>query len=214
MLINPAEGKEIKIIYEDEVLAIINKPPEFLSVPGRSISDSVYLRMRQKYPNLDSPLIVHRLDMSTSGIMIIAKTKACHKYLQKEFLRRNVTKKYVAVLNGLVDNLRGEIELPLRLDIENRPQQCVCYEHGKHAKTIYEVVAQKNHETRIHFWPITGRTHQLRVHAAHIKGLNCPIKGDDIYGEKGERLHLHAAYIQFKHPISRELIEFECEPEF
>ncbi|MBP8066240.1 MAG: RNA pseudouridine synthase [Flavobacterium sp.] len=214
MLVNPAEGVALETVYEDDYIAIVNKPAEFLSVPGITIQDSVYERMRLKYPNATGPLIVHRLDMSTSGLMLIAKDKNVHKSLQSQFIKRTVKKRYVALLNGLVSADEGEIDLPLRVDLEDRPRQLVCYEHGKPAKTQWKVVAKNNNQTKIHFWPITGRTHQLRVHASHALGLNCPIVGDDLYGTKADRLHLHAEWIEFKHPITREMVTFEVAPEF
>lgn len=214
MLQNMAEGKSLEVIYEDDTLVIINKPPEFLSVPGKSINDSVYLRMKTKYPKATGPLIVHRLDMSTSGIMIIAKTKESHKAIQKEFLNRKVKKRYVAILEGQINDESGEIKLPLRVNLNDRPRQLVCYEHGKKAHTKYEVINRSIDETKVYFYPLTGRTHQLRVHAAHLSGLNSPIKGDDLYGAAADRLYLHAEYIRFKHPTTEEYVEFECAAGF
>jgi len=214
MSINPAEGKELPIIYEDDYLLLVNKPAEFLSVPGKSIVDSVQTRIAQKYPNATGPLLVHRLDMSTSGIILIAKQKDIHESLQKQFLKRTVEKRYVALLNGYVKSSSGEISLPLRVDLEDRPRQLVCYEHGKAALTMYEVIERSKQQTRIFFYPKTGRTHQLRVHAAHVKGLNAPIIGDDLYGQKGERLHLHAESLSFWHPITKERIEINCPAPF
>ena len=213
-MLEQASVKEIPVIYEDEYFLIVNKPPEFLSVPGKELKDSVYERMRLKYPNASGPLWVHRLDMSTSGLLLIAKSEETHKHLQSQFIRRIIKKSYVALLDGIVNKLEGEISLPLRVDLEDRPKQLVCYEHGKNAYTKYKILGIENGKTRIQFFPITGRTHQLRVHAAHHLGLNCPIVGDDLYGTKGERLCLHAQWIQFKHPITKEVIEFSCEPEF
>jgi tRNA pseudouridine32 synthase/23S rRNA pseudouridine746 synthase len=214
MSINPAEGKELPIIYEDEYLLLVNKPAEFLSVPGKTIDDSVQTRIQLKYPNATGPLLVHRLDMSTSGIILIAKQKDIHESLQKQFLKRTVEKRYMALLDGYVKSSDGEISLPLRVDLEDRPRQLVCYEHGKHALTTYEVLERKNGRTRIHFYPHTGRTHQLRVHAAHSKGLNAPIIGDDLYGQKADRLHLHAEYLSFWHPITKERMEINCPAPF
>ncbi|MGX7666622.1 RluA family pseudouridine synthase [Flavobacterium pedocola] len=214
MLVNPADGVELETVYEDDFLVIVNKPAEFLSVPGISITDSVYERMKLKYPNATGPLIVHRLDMSTSGLMVIAKDKDTHKILQSQFIKRTVKKRYAALLNGLVQLNEGEIDLPLRVDLEDRPRQLVCYEYGKPAKTQWKVISQNNNQTKIHFWPITGRTHQLRVHASHSLGLNCPIVGDDLYGTKADRLHLHAEWIEFKHPATREMVTFEVPAEF
>lgn len=214
MLQNPAENKELEIVFEDEYLVIVNKPAEFLSVPGKNIEDSVYTRMREKYPHATGPLIVHRLDMSTSGILVLAKDKKVHMHLQKQFIKRNVQKRYVALLDGLVTEDSGMIDLPLRVDLDDRPRQLVCYEHGKRAVTKWEVVERRNNQTLIYFYPITGRTHQLRVHAAHILGLNAPIIGDDLYGSKENRLHLHAQFLQFTHPITKEAVKIKVDAEF
>lgn len=214
MLLNPAEGKELEIIYEDEYLLAVNKPAEFLSVPGKTIVDSVYTRVNTLYPESTGPLIVHRLDMSTSGILILAKTKEMHKSLQRQFLKRTVKKRYVALLDGELNESRGEIELPLRVDLDNRPHQLVCYEHGKAAKTIWELIEVKEGKSRVYFYPITGRTHQLRVHAAHHLGLNSPIVGDDLYGTVSDRLHLNAERIEFTHPVTKELIILEAPAPF
>ena len=201
---NPAEGKEIEIVFEDDYLAVINKPAEFLSVPGKNIKDSVYQRVKNLYPEATGPLIVHRLDMSTSGLLLIAKSEAIYKELQSQFIKRTVQKRYVALLDGIVATDEGYIDLPLRVDLDNRPNQLVCYEHGKPAQTKYKVIERKEGKTRIHFFPISGRTHQLRVHASHVSGLNCPILGDDLYGIKEKRLYLHAEEITFNHPITKQ----------
>ena len=214
MLTNPALHKALEWIYEDEYLIVINKPHDFLSVPGKKIIDSVAHRLKKKYPKATGPLIVHRLDMSTSGLMLIAKTKEVHKYLQHQFIKKTVKKRYVALLEGELNENKGTIDLPLRVDLDDRPRQLVCYEHGKAARTHWEVIERKNGLTRIHFYPITGRTHQLRVHAAHHLGLNMPIVGDDLYGNKGERLCLHAEKIDFTHPNSKEKMSFEVAAEF
>ncbi len=214
MLTNPALGKELQIIFEDEYLSIVNKPAEFLSVPGKNISDSVYERVRTLYPNATGPLIVHRLDMSTSGLMLIAKTKEIHKHLQSQFLKRTVKKRYIALLDGIVKIPSGEINLPLRVDLDDRPRQLVCYDYGKTALTHFETIDTKKRQTKVFFYPVTGRTHQLRVHAAHPLGLNTPIVGDDLYGTKGERLHLHAESITFRHPVSKEVVTFQVDAEF
>ena len=214
LLKNPTSDKTIETIYEDDHLLIINKPTEFLSVPGKIIKDSVELRMQMQFPNATGPLLLHRLDMSTSGIMLIAKTKRAHKYLQKQFINRNIKKRYVALLDGDIKEDEGEIDLPLRLDIEDRPRQLVCKEHGKPAKTKWEVIERKQKTTKVYFYPITGRTHQLRVHAAHQKGLNTPILGDDLYGKKSNRLHLHAESIEFEHPTSKKRINIKCKAPF
>ena len=214
LLNNPAEGKTIDVIYEDESFLVINKPAEFLSVPGKQIEDSVYMRIKQSYPRATGPLIVHRLDMSTSGLMVIALTKEVHKSLQRQFIKRSVKKRYIALLDGLIKEDKGIIDLPIRVDLDDRPRQLVCYEYGKAAKTQWEVVERKNNKTRVYFYPITGRTHQLRVHSAHVNGLNTAIVGDDLYGTKARRLHLHAGYLEFTHPVTKQLMCFEIEAEF
>lgn len=208
---NAAAGKELEIIYEDNYLLVVNKPEEFLSVPGKLVRDSVQERMQKIFPN---SLIVHRLDMSTSGVILIAKNEEIYVKLQSQFIKRQVQKRYVALLNGIVKQDSGFIDLPLRVDLDNRPFQMVCYEHGKSAQTKFEVIWRKNGQTLVHFYPITGRTHQLRVHASHQLGLNCPIVGDDLYGTKANRLHLHAEQITFTHPITNEKVTLTVEINF
>ena len=205
---------ELDIIYEDDFLLVLNKPAEFLSVPGKTIKDSVLTRMHNYLPNATGPLLLHRLDMSTSGLLLVAKNERTHKNLQKQFIDRTIKKRYVALLDGILEKKEGVIDLPLRVDLNNRPRQLVCYDYGKLAKTMYEVVAIKNNRTRIHFYPISGRTHQLRVHAAHHLGLNMPIVGDDLYGTPSKRLHLHAETLSFEHPVKREWMRFSCEASF
>ena len=214
MLVNPAEGQEIEIVHEEDDFLVINKPAEFLSVPGKVIKDSVFERIRARYPDATGPLIVHRLDQSTSGLMIIALNKDTHKKLQRQFLRRKVHKEYVAVLEGTIRPSEGRIELPLRVDLDDRPKQVVCEEFGKEAITEFKVIQQENGLTRILFYPKTGRTHQLRVHSAHHEGLNAPILGDDLYGNRDRRLHLHARSISFQHPITKSMVSYTIEPDF
>ena len=211
---NPAEGKDIEIVFEDEVLAVINKPAEFLSVPGKIISDSVYQRIKDLYPNATGPLIVHRLDMSTSGLMLIAKDEETYVKLQSQFIKRTIKKRYVALLDGILTEEQGFIDLPLRVDLDDRPRQLVCYEHGKPAQTKWEKIQVRNNQTLVYFYPITGRTHQLRVHASHELGLKTPIVGDDLYGSKANRLHLHAESLTFEHPITREKMTITKEAAF
>ena len=211
---NPAEGKNIEIIYEDDVLAVINKPAEFLSVPGKIISDSVYQRVKELYPNATGPLIVHRLDMSTSGLMLIAKDDETYVKLQSQFIKRTIKKRYVALLDGILENNEGFIDLPLRVDLDDRPRQLVCYEHGKPAQTKWEKIEVRDNQTLVYFYPVTGRTHQLRVHASHELGLKTPIVGDDLYGTKANRLHLHAESLTFEHPITREKMTITKEAIF
>lgn len=212
--INAAQGKEITIVYEDEHLALINKPEEFLSVPGKLITDSVLSRVKSRFPDATGPMIVHRLDMSTSGLLIIAKSEYIYKKIQAQFITRKVKKRYVALLDGILKKESGTINLPLRVDLDNRPNQIVCFEYGKEAKTSWEVIKRYKDKTLVYFYPITGRTHQLRVHAAHRDGLNCPIVGDDLYGKKSNRLHLHAEQISFEHPITKEFLTFTKEASF
>ena len=208
---NLSKNKELKIIFEDDVLLVVNKPAEFLSVPGKSISDSVYTRIQQQYPNATGPLIVHRLDMSTSGILVLTKTKEANKALQSQFINRTVKKRYVALLDGVLADKKGSIQLPLRVDLDDRPKQLVDFTYGKNAETNWEIISIEKNKTRVYFYPVTGRTHQLRVHAAHKNGLNTPIIGDDLYGKKANRLHLHAEFIEFLHPKTNEKISF-CVP--
>ncbi|HIE45362.1 MAG TPA: RluA family pseudouridine synthase, partial [Flavobacteriaceae bacterium] len=214
LLKNLAKDKEIEILFEDNELLVINKPAELLSVDGKEIKDSVYSRLAKKYPKSANYLIVHRLDMATSGIMLIAKTKKANKLLQAQFINRTIKKKYIALLDGLISKNNGEIDLPLRVDLEDSPRQLVCFEHGRPSKTLWRVLERKDNKTKIEFTPITGRRHQLRVHAAHVLGLNTAIVGDDFYGTKSNRLHLHAAYIKFTHPISKKVMEFNLEVGF
>ncbi len=206
--------RPLKIIYEDDYMLVVNKPPELLSVPGKVVQDSVFMRMKLKLPTATGPLVVHRLDQSTSGIMLVAKTKDMYKILQSQFIKRSIKKHYTAILDGIIKEDEGTISLPLRVDFEDRPRQLVCYEYGKSAKTKWKVVSRTAAQTRIHFYPITGRTHQLRVHAAHPLGLNTPILGDDLYGTMDKRLHLHATSISFTHPYTKEEMHFTEPPEF
>jgi tRNA pseudouridine32 synthase/23S rRNA pseudouridine746 synthase len=206
--------KALDIIYEDDYIVAINKAPEYLSVPGKNPQPNSLEDLKKYFPEAEGPLLVHRLDMSTSGIMLAAKTKLMHQRLQRQFVLRKVKKQYIAVLAGIPTQMQGEIKLPLRVDLDDRPRQLVCEEYGSYAHTTYEVLETVNGETRIRLFPKTGRTHQLRVHAAHHLGLNCPIKGDDLYGQKAERLHLHAAKLGFYHPYTNEWMELNCEPDF
>lgn len=214
LLINPAEGKDIEIVYEDEFMLIINKPADFLSVPGKNIQDSVYTRIQQRYPNATGGLIVHRLDMATSGLMILGLTKKAHKRLQKQFINRTIEKRYTALIEGVLVQDEGMITLPLRGDLYDRPRQLVCFEHGKPAETTYQVIERIKNKTKVYLYPKTGRTHQLRVHCAHNLGLNMPIVGDDLYGKKADRLHLHAGYLSLTHPMTKEPMEFDIEAAF
>ena len=196
---------KVETLYEDREIAVIHKPEGLLSVPGKDAAQpSVYALMRSKYPEATGPLIVHRLDMSTSGVMMIAKTEFAYHRLQKAFLNHQIQKKYVAIISGKVIPEKGIISLPLMPDYLDRPRQIVDHEQGKEAITKYEVLEHvDDSHLRIALYPKTGRTHQLRVHCAHQEGLNAPILGDPLYGnEKAARLHLHAEEITFEHPLT------------
>ena len=196
---------KVETLYEDREIAVIHKPEGLLSVPGKDAAQpSVHALMRSKYPEATGPLIVHRLDMSTSGVMMIAKTEFAYHRLQKAFLNHQIQKKYVAIISGKVIPEKGIISLPLMPDYLDRPRQIVDHELGKEAITEYEVLEPvDDFHLRIALYPKTGRTHQLRVHCAHQEGLKAPILGDPLYGnEKAARLHLHAEEITFEHPLT------------
>ncbi len=204
------EQQEVETVYEDEWLLVVNKPSGMLSVPGRIDDYSVETVMRERYPE---SMICHRLDMGTSGLLIIAKNIEVYRPLQEQFVRREVKKKYLALLekNLIAQSNRtgekGTISLPLRPDPMNRPLQIVDMEHGKKAVTDYEFISDQ----LVALYPLTGRTHQLRIHCAHPEGLGCPIVGDELYGTKGKRLMLHAAEISFRHPITGASMHFELQ---
>ena len=208
---------ELPIIYEDDDIVVVDKPARLLSAPGISEYYSVFSIMQQRYPDTDSPLIVHRLDQPTSGLLVIAKTKQAHYLLQQQFLEHQVRKKYVAILEKepslpqspqLERGLEGFISLPMRPDILNRPYQIIDYENGKTAITKYQYLGNR----RIALWPQTGRTHQLRVHCAHAEGLNAPILGDELYGsQSADRLFLHAEEIFFIHPTTGKPLHLQAK---
>ena len=268
------EEEELEIVFEDEWLLVVNKPVGMLSVPGKAEDrDSVYHRLKKKYPEATGPMIVHRLDMATSGLLLVAKTKEVHQDLQAQFANRSIKKRYVAVLDGTIIKTEketkpiaekailiaketvstkktakaertgrtGRIELPLCLNPLDRPRQMVSRKHGKEAITEYQIISESEKNTsesentfnesnridesersinesrkytRIIFYPLTGRTHQLRVHAAHPEGLGCPILGDELYGKKADRLYLHAEYIEFRHPIYGDILCIQKEADF
>lgn len=218
---NPLESEEeddrlaaqLKVIYEDDDICVICKPAGMLSVPGKSGRMSVLSLMQQRYPDTDSPLIVHRLDMATSGLMVIAKTLTAYHNLQQQFAKHEISKRYVAVLSKpLCKDVpqEGTISLPLRPDLDDRPRQVVDYDYGREAVTIYNKVA----DDRLWLWPKTGRTHQLRVHCAHQFGLNDPIKGDTLYGTVSDRLYLHAEQLTFQHPTKGRQMNFTVKAPF
>ncbi len=214
LLENLSEKQDLEIIYEDDALIVVHKPTEFLSVPGKDIKDSVYSRIKERYPSATGPLIVHRLDMSTSGVLLLTKTKEANKALQSQFINRTIKKRYMALLDGNLSKNSGKITLPLRVDLNDRPKQLVDFTYGKPAETDWKIINKENGKTRVHFYPITGRTHQLRMHAAHKNGLNTPIVGDDLYGKKEKRLHLHAEFIEFLHPTTLKKMSFTIAPKF
>ena len=203
-----------EILFEDQWLLVLHKPEEVLSVPGKSEEQSIYSLLRARYPEATGPLVVHRLDMATSGLLLAAKTQEVHRHLQAQFENRSIKKRYIALLDGILSEEEGVIDLPICPDYLDRPRQMVNEELGKTAITRYRVMDRKNGQTRIAFFPLTGRTHQLRVHAAHPLGLNCPIVGDELYGRKAERLYLHAEYLEFIHPVSGQRMVIEKKAEF
>ena len=207
----PIFGQE-KIIYIDDDLIIVDKPAGLLSVPGKAEDnrDCLITRIQEKYPEA---IIVHRLDMATSGLMILPRSKRAEKRISVQFQRRKVLKKYVALLHGVIDEDEGVITAPLICDWENRPRQKIDFEIGKPSQTYFEVLERNEDTTRVCFWPSTGRSHQLRMHSIHIEH---PICGDLFYiGDDGyKRLMLHASYLEFKHPMSGEKIAFESLSDF
>lgn len=199
----------LKILYEDEWIVAVEKPSGMLSVPGKNDLDSVQQRLRLMYPDATGPLVVHRLDMATSGILLAAKDKDVHARLQSQFETRSISKEYVAILDGVPSQEFGIIDLHICLNPLDRPRQMVDFENGKSAITEYKVECIKDGRAKVVFKPHTGRTHQLRVHSAHVSGLGCPISGDELYGnpDSASRLCLHASRLVFRHPVSDKEIE-------
>ena len=214
LLASKTDTDFLETVYEDDYLLVVNKPSGMLSVPGKTDQSSVYSLMAERYPEATGPLVVHRLDMDTSGLLLIAKTKEIHACLQEQFEKQEVKKRYIALLSGKPDTPpTGFIRLPLCPDYENRPLQTVNHEYGKPAVTRYELLEDNCH-TRIAFYPQTGRTHLLRVHAAHPDGLNTPILGDPLYGQPAERLYLHAERLEFRHPVTNKIMRIMQEAPF
>ncbi len=211
---NWGKDKELEVIYQDEAIVVVNKPSGLLSVPGKTIKDSAYTRVQALFPDVEGPFVLHRLDMATSGLLVFALTRRANKSLQKQFITRGVEKRYLAMVEGVVDQPCGEINLPMRGDPDDRPRQLVCFEHGKPATTYWELVEVKDGRSKLKMYPKTGRTHQLRVHCAHYQGLNMAMVGDGLYGEKDSRLHLHAEQLSFDHPYSHERLTFTAQCEF
>lgn len=210
---NPLENNrhlELPIVFEDEDICVVCKPSGMLSVPGKSARESVYSLMKSHCKDAEGPLIVHRLDMATSGLMVIAKNWTAYHCLQGQFLRHEVRKRYVARLSRTVNTEKGVLTLPLRPDLDDRPRQMVDPVYGKEATTFY----QKIDDRHVALYPQTGRTHQLRVHCAHPDGLDNPIEGDELYGQRGRRLCLHAEQLTFCHPRTGERMTFEWKADF
>jgi len=214
LLDNPAKNIELEIVFQDEHVVVVNKPAGLLSVPGKSIKDSVYTRIKTQFPQASGGLIVHRLDMATSGLLMLALNERAHKHLQQQFMNKEISKRYVATIEGKLEKTSGKICLPLRGDFDDRPKQMVCHEHGKYAETHWQLIEEVDNTSKLFLYPITGRTHQLRMHCAHPDGLNLPIIGDSLYGNSADRLHLHAQRLSFTHPITKEQLTFEIAENF
>ena len=197
-----------EIIYEDEAMVVLNKPSGMLSVPGRAEDYSVATWAQGQWTG---SMLVHRLDMGTSGLIVVAKDKPSYLALQEQFVKRTVKKRYIAIVDGIVKQPRGRITLPLTNDPMNRPRQTVDFKKGKSAVTEYEVLETIGSKTLIALYPHTGRTHQLRMHCAHEDGLGCPILGDELYGQKADRLYLHCDHLELTHPRTGEKMNFNLE---
>ena len=216
LLTSQTNRELLETIYEDEYLIVVNKPSGMLSVPGKTGQPSVSSILQERYPQATGPLLVHRLDMDTSGLLVAAKDKETHALLQEQFETRSIKKRYIALLNGHLNTQapKGFIRLPMRPDYDNRPYQLVDYTHGKHAITRYEVIGETNGYIRIAYYPETGRTHQLRVHSAHPDGMDCPILGDPLYGQPDKRLYLHAETLEFRHPVTQKRVKITAPVPF
>ena len=208
------ETSALDVVYDDDSFTVLNKPSGMLTVPGKLLDDSLLSRYQAVFTEAQGPVVVHRLDQETSGLVIFAKDKRTHKALQQQFEQHTIKKRYIALLEGQVTQDEGVIDLPLLPDVEDRPRQRVDYEHGKRAVTRYHVLERSDGLTRIALEPFTGRTHQLRVHCSHPQGLNCPIVGDRLYGNASSRLMLHAQSITLVHPVSGHSMTLECDPPF
>lgn len=214
---NPPISPWLDILYHDDDIMVVNKPAELLSVPGKAVElwDSVITRVQWQYPSAET---VHRLDMSTSGILVIALTKSAERELKRQFRERETSKRYIADVWGLMEEDGGVVNLPLICDWEQRPKQMVCFERGKNATTEYRVLFRNEAEnfTRVELTPITGRSHQLRV---HLLSLGHVILGDRFYAEgeaftSRDRLALHASELAFQHPETGETLHFKAPVEF
>lgn len=210
--------QELTFLHIDPDFLVVNKPGGLLAVPGRGPDkqDCVVNRVKALYPDCIKQPAVHRLDMYTSGIMLLARNKETHRKLSIQFEKRQVKKEYIALLDGLLENEEGLIELPFRLDPANRPLQIYDPEQGKTGITRWRKIEEEGNTTRVLFSPLTGRTHQLRVHAAHPLGLGVPIVGDALYGrgKEGGRMFLHASFLAILHPRTGKQIAFSSKPVF
>ncbi|MCP3062154.1 pseudouridine synthase [Myxococcus sp. K38C18041901] len=212
----PTTPGSLSILFEDRWLVVIAKPHGLLSVPGReaTLNDSVLTRLQARYPDATGPLLVHRLDLDTSGLLVAALDARTHSALQHQFVHREVHKRYIAWVDGIVSGEQGRIDFPMRVDLDDRPRQIHDPIHGKPAVTEWRVLERLGDRTRVAFFPLTGRTHQLRVHAAHPLGLGAPIVGDRLYGRDAERLLLHAESLTLLHPGTGERVTFDCPAPF
>ena len=205
--------EDIEIIYADDDLLVVNKPAGLLSVPGRIMKDCVLNRLKTDYPDV---VVVHRLDLDTSGLLVLSQSRLATSDLNRQFRERAITKQYVAVVDGILEQDEGEIKLPIAPDPVNRPRQLIDHANGKSAHTRYQVIEQMGNRARLLLTPITGRSHQLRIHLAEI---GHPILGCDLYAHDqalaaSERLLLHASGLQFQHPSSKEQLNFKSDPPF
>lgn len=213
-LLSFGKDKPMPIVYEDEDLVVVNKPAGLLSVPGVDIQDSALNRVKDLYPQATGAILLHRLDMSTSGLLMFTLNPKANKRMQRQFIKRQVRKTYIAEVEGIVEDEQGVISLPLAPDYFDLPRQMVDHAGGKPSETHWKVIERADGKTRLALKPITGRTHQLRVHCAHPEGLGMAMVGDELYGVIGNRLHLHAQTLEFEHPTTKEWTRIHAEPEF
>ena len=204
-------NKPIEILYEDNEVLVVNKPHGVLSVPGKKIKQSVLSILKKQKGEAYELFPVHRLDRQTSGVLLLAKSKAALASLQMQFEKRITKKEYVALLDGVLAEKKGEIILPLATDYNDRPRQLVCFERGKYAETKYTLLGIEQGFSRVRFYPKTGRSHQLRAHSAFHDGLNMAIVGDDLYGKHNDRMYLHAEKLVFIHPVTNQELTV-CSP--
>lgn len=210
--------RPLSILHKEDSFVVVDKMPDFLSVPGRGpdLDDCVVNRARELYPHAQGPLAAHRLDMETSGLMVLGLTRSAHRHLSLQFEHRRVGKTYTALVEGVIVADEGHIELAFRVDLDDRPRQILDPVHGKLGITDWEVLTRETDRTRMRLTPLTGRTHQLRVHAAHAQGLAHPILGDRLYGNPAlaDRLMLHSTTLSFYHPEEERLLHFDSPPPF